>query len=513
VQGSLAHTLVRNAVAGGGARAITLLVGLFMTPYVLHRLGEARFGILALTTVVTGAAGVLDFSLKSSFVKFLAELNALGDRAGHDQVVATSVAFYAIFGAVGLGLYASAADWIPELLRIPSALRGEAHEAFFVALGGFFLAGVLSVFPAVCDARQRLDLTNALGVVCLLGATALTIVFLELGAGLRGVVLAQFVGIASFHIGAIVLARALVGPLHLSVRSPSWSWFRRLFSFGLKLHISSTCGIVNRQLDKLLLGRWVGLSTVTSYEVGLRVAANAGSFQPFLAAALLPAASHLHAEGETAGLVELYERASRYLFLVGVPLFVFILVNSPDLVTAWLGRPDPMASAVLRLLAVGYMVNSLSNAMAFVCQGIGRPDIQARQSAVQLAANLVLSVLLFRLLGPLGPPLGTSLALILGAWFFAVKFHPVLGTSTLRLLRYAAAAPGVAAVAAATAGWGATAGLEATGRSEAALGLLLAAGVFAVVYLGGCWIMRVLGREELVVLRSVISGGQGGAKG
>jgi len=168
---------------------------------------------------------------------------------------------------------------------------------------------------------------------------------------------------------------------------------------------------------------------------------------------------------------------------------------------------------VLRLLAAGYMVNSLSNAMACVCQGIGRPDIQAWQSALQLVANLVLSVLLYRLIGPLGPPLGTSLALILGAWLFAVRFHPVLGTSTLHVLRHAAAAPIIIAVVAVIAGWVATAWLGAAGRPEAALKLLLAGGVFAVVYLGGCWIIGVLGREELDVLRSVISDSWGRATG
>jgi O-antigen/teichoic acid export membrane protein len=309
-----------------------------------------------------------------------------------------------------------------------------------------------------------------------------------------------------------VLARSLAGPFQISLRSPSWIWFRRLFSFGLKLHVSSTCAIVNRQLDKLLLGRWAGLPAVASYEIGLRVAANAGSFQPYLAAALLPAASHLHARGEGVRLVEMYERASRYLFLVGVPLFVFIMMNSSDLVTAWLGRPHPMASTVLRLLAVGYMVNSLSNAMAFVCQGIGRPDIQAWQSAFQLVANIVLSVFLYHLIGPLGPPLGTSLAFILGAWLFAAKFHPVLGISTLRVLRYAAVAPVIASVLAAAAGWAVAAGLQTTGRLEAALGLSLTGAVFAAVYLCGCLVIGVLGREELDVLRSLISGGRGGTE-
>jgi O-antigen/teichoic acid export membrane protein len=506
-QGTLGRTLVRNAVAGGGARAITLVVGLVMTPYLLLRLGEARFGIWALTTVVTGLAGVLDLSFKSSFVKFLAELHARGDKVGHDRVVATSVAFYASFGVVVLVLFALLGRSLLDLLRIPAELRAEAFDVFFVALIGSVFGGVLSVFPAVCDAHQRIDLTNGLGVMCLVLSTALIVICLETGGGLRGVALAQLVGIGSFHIASIALARRVAGPIRPSLRGVSWAVFRRQFGFGLTLHISSTCAIVNRQLDKLLLSRWAGLGPVASYEIGLRMAANVGSFQPFLAAALLPAASHLDATGDRDRLVALYLRASRYLFMVGVPVFVFLAVHASAVITAWLGTPEPMAAAVLRLLAAGYMVNSLSNAMAFVCQGIGRPDIQAWQSALQLIANMVLSVLLFWMVGPLGAPAGTSLALILGAVLFAVRFHPVLGTSTVELLHHAAQTPLLLSIAAALCSWLATAGFDPVERPAAVLVLALAATVFGVVYLGGCWLSGILGRDELEVLRAALSRG------
>jgi O-antigen/teichoic acid export membrane protein len=506
LHGSLGRTLVRNAVAGGGARAITLAIGLLMTPYLLHRLGETQFGIWALTTVVTGLAGVLDLSFKSSFIKFLAEMHARDDRAAHDRVVATSLAFYAMFGSVVLVLFALLGGGLLDLFRIPAALRTEAFDVFLIALIGTVIGGVLSVFPAMCDARQRIDLTNGLGVACLLLSTVLTIVALELGGGLRSVASAQLVGIASFYIASIALAHRITGPVRLSLSGVSWAAFRQQFAFGIKLHVSSTCAIVNRQLDKLLLSRWAGLGTVTSYEVGLRMAANAGSFQPYLAAALLPAASQLDATGNRDRLVSLYHRASRYLFVVGVPGFVFLAVHAQAVITAWLGQPETMAARMLQLLAAGYMVNSLSNAMAFVCQGIGRPDIQAWQSALQLVANIVLSVLLFWLIGPFGAPAGTSLALILGAAVFAARFHPVLGTSTAELLRAAALTPLALACAAALASWLVTARLDAVGRGDAILELALAGAVFGLVYLAGCWRAGILGREELAVLRSALSG-------
>ena len=136
-----------------------------------------------------------------------------------------------------------------------------------------------------------MDVTNSLGVAALLIGATLTVIAVEIGMGVRGVALAQLAGIALFHAGTVFAARRLADAIGISPRRVSRAWLSRMLPFGIKLHISSTCGIVNRQLDKFLLSRWAGLGFVTSYEIALRVAGNAGTFQPFLAAALLPPAA------------------------------------------------------------------------------------------------------------------------------------------------------------------------------------------------------------------------------
>lgn len=494
---SLEHALVRNAVFGGGGRLMTLAVGLVITPYVLHRLGPDLFGVWALVAVVTGLAGLLDPALRSSLVKHLAETDANDDRAGRDAVVTAALIFYLPLSLVVLAGFLSLSTQVLDLLRIPSELQTEAGDAFFIGLVGLAVSWVLGIFPAMVDARQRMDLTNGLGVVALVLTAVLTIVALEMGLGVQGLAGAQASGIAVFHLGSVVLAWRVAGPLRLSFGPADREWFGRVFRFGLTLHVSAACVVVNRQLDKLLLSRFAGLPTVASYEIGLRVVANAGTLQPFLTSALLPAASHLHATGDMTRLRELYHRTSRYLFAMGIPPFVLAAVFAGDLITAWIGRPDPLAAAVVMLLAGGYLVNASSNAMAFVCQGIGRPDIQARQSAVQLVANVVLSISLLWWIGPLGAPLGTSLALLIGAGFFAVCFHPVIGTTTAALLRRQALTPTLAAGAAAAAAWTATLGMAAGSRGDAFVKLLVVAGVFTVVYSALCLAAGVVSRQDL----------------
>lgn len=501
---NLSRLLLRNAVFGGAARFVTLLVGLVLTPYLLARLGPERFGIWALATVVAGSLGLFDLSFKTGFVKHLAETLALKDHKGFSSVVTTGFVTYLGFAAAAWTAYLFLRTPILTFLAIPQPLRGEAGDVFAIAIATYLVGAVFSVLAAVCDAQQRMDLTHGLGVAALVATAAGTVVAVESGLGLRGVALSQLAGTMLFYVAATVAARRLAGPFGLSPKALDGAWLRRLLRFGSTLHISSSCGIVNRQLDKLLLSRWSGLGMVSSYEIGARLVTNAGSFQPYLAAALLPASSHLETLGRRERLVEIYRNASRFLFLAGIPPFVFLAVNSRNLILGWLGHEEPTVAAIVVLLAGGYLFNSLSNGMAFVCQGVGQPAIQARQSAIQLVANVVLSLGLLLAIGPFGAPVGTSLALIVGAGVFAHDLHTFLGVSTLGLLREAAAVPALLAIAAAGAGRLAGLWITAETRAQALFELALNATVFATVFLVGCALTRTLQKTDLEHLRSAL---------
>ncbi|MBN1867620.1 oligosaccharide flippase family protein [Candidatus Sumerlaeota bacterium] len=504
----LTFELARNALFGGGARLITLAVGLVLTPYLLARLGAERFGVWALLTFVTGLIGLLDFSFRTSFVKYLAETHARDDREGERAILGTGLIAYGLF-ALGLApILFFASDPLLALLAVPVGLRPAARACYLIGAAGYLLSNVLAVFPAWCDSRQRMDLTNATGVAALFVSAGATVGLVESGLGLVGAALGQFLGIALFHVACIPICQRRFGPLGLSVGSIRGVWFRRLFLFGFKLHVSSMCWIVNRQFDKFLLARWAGLPLVGSYELALRIAGNAGTLQPSLAAALVPASSRLTAEDDLARLRRLYREATRYLCLAGIPPFALIMAFHRDAMIAWIGRPDAWASAFLILLAVGYMVNSLSNGMAFVCQGIERPGLQAEQSALQLVANVLLSVILFRYMGPCGAALGTTLALVFGAAYFAWRFHPHIGVSTRTLFREAAWIPLVASASGALVARLAVGWIAADSRMPAILKLAAGLVVFAVVFGAICVATGCVGRTEWERVRLLLRRGK-----
>jgi O-antigen/teichoic acid export membrane protein len=441
--------LFYNALYGAGARVVSVAVAILMTPYLVSRLGMERFGIWALIAGVTGAMGFLDFSFKGSFTKHLAEAMARKERRNVDAIISTGLVFYLLFAVATGAALLLALEPILDLMNVQGHLRPEARLVLLINVFRFLSIQVFSVFGSVCDARQRLDLTNSLGVGTLLIGTALSVWWIEWGWGLAGLAWAQLAAVWLFHLGLIPLAWRLADGFSIGPRHVTLDCIKRLFPFGLKLHVSAACGMVNSQLDKFLLTHRSGLAYVGSYELASRAAANIGTFPAFLAVGLLPLSSHLAAQGRQSELVAVYEKTTRYLCVVGIPLFVFLGVYARDLMTAWLGHPDPSATAMLTILSAGWLFSSLSHGMAFVCQGVGRPGMQTVQSALQLVANVVLSVTLMWLIGPLGAPLGTSLALMFGAAYFAVVFHRHMGVDLRTFLRRVALVPTLAAAVAA----------------------------------------------------------------
>jgi O-antigen/teichoic acid export membrane protein len=237
--------------------------------------------------------------------------------------------------------------------------------------------------------------------------------------------------------------------------------------------------------------------------------ANAGSLQPYLAAALLPAGSHLAATGELDRLRSMYRKSYRYLFLVGLPPFFFLTAHAEFIIRVWLGQANHQAALIMVLLCVGYAANSLSNGMAYVCQGVGRPDIQAVQSVVQLLLNVGCSIVLFMVIGPLGTAVGTSVALVAGACVFVIHFHRYMRIPSLSLLRETALIPCLASLAAAVISRFFMFGSNPADR-WAAFGVLVLAGLlFVAVYLGICLVTGHIDRRDLDRLSLLRSHGEG----
>jgi len=81
------HRLPRNALHNLLAMAVPVAVALVTTPYIVHRLGDERFGLYMLTLSVVGFGGLLYLGLSTAALKFVSECLAREDDQELSSVV------------------------------------------------------------------------------------------------------------------------------------------------------------------------------------------------------------------------------------------------------------------------------------------------------------------------------------------------------------------------------------------------------------------------------------------
>jgi O-antigen/teichoic acid export membrane protein len=105
---------------------------------------------------------------------------------------------------------------------------------------------------------------------------------------------------------------------------------------------------------------------------------------------LFPAFTSLKAAGSRKRIQELFTRSIKSLLLILVPLLSLVIILAPDLLRVWLGQDFASHGVfVLQMLAVGMLVNSLGLIPFGLLQGIGRPDLPAKFSLIELPMYLL----------------------------------------------------------------------------------------------------------------------------
>lgn len=490
--------IMRNTAYNSLARVVALASGILLTPYIVHRLGMERFAIWSFVGVVTGYISLFDLGIGTAYVKHVAEFNARGQQQRIGQLVATGMFFYLLFG---LAVVCASLWFIMPLIRLFNVPAGLITEAVFVFWAGiciFAVGNALSPFAAVQPGLQRMDISSRINIGISLCNAAATVAVLQLGWGIRGLIMVNAAVLGLQSLVNYTVARKLLPLVSFSPLCANRSMFSTLFHFGYKVQIARISSVVTMQTDKILVASFVSLGMVTFYQLGNGVIYYAGIVPALLVSAFMPAFSEMQAKGESRRLTESYLRATRYVAAVAVPMFVFLAVCAPAFFTAWMGPGYERSAFVLRVLCFSWMLNSIAQVGGSVAMAVDYLRVMAKSALLIIVLNVALSVVLVRTVGFYGVAWGTLVAVNCGTLYFLNGLHRRLGLSNRRvweqlLPSLLCAFLSAAAVLVLTAGFP----LRELSRPLAAAVVLLQAAAFCAGYVFLNRIFSVFTREDI----------------
>jgi O-antigen/teichoic acid export membrane protein len=480
-------SLGQNATVNLGGKTISLVLSLFVSAYVVHRLGLRTFGFWAVISGVSQYAQLLDFGIGPALTRFVAHLDQQGDHAQLERRTASalwgSVAF-----ALALTLLAAAI-----VLVFPDSVTHDwpaGWQVAVVAVGATLgVASIGSVFQALPNGLGRWDLSNLSQLSGQIAYSALVVVALWDSQSLAGLGLAGLGGAVFTCALAYVSARRL-WPYSLSPRLVTTYDLRELWRYGSNVQMVNLVVVVNAQADKPVLLLFTSLSFVGLYELGARVAYTLRALPVTALGPLISESARVSASGDQAPVRSLYLSSYGSILALGVaPLFA-LYGASYALIIAWLGPSYSTAGEIALVLGAGYAVNIATGAGTAVAMGAGRPDIDRNYCVLGFGLNVALTVALGFAFGRWGVIAATSLGLALSSLWLIHIVDRWLSVSVLSLRGIAGSLGTRALLALGLVVGGASAwiaiSLDISNRLDA-----LAFGVATILVFGCFWLIGV----------------------
>jgi O-antigen/teichoic acid export membrane protein len=485
--------VARNTVYFVGTKLIYAAGWIVLTPHVLRALGQEMFGFWSLLMLLGGSLTFFDLGLTSAVTRLTAQLAANGQHGAIPAAVRRATLVYSGFGVVVAGVGITATPLVLAAFRVPATWHDEAATAYALAFAAFGLSTASNVVQGALMGLQRMDLSSSVGLVLAPVLFGGVVVGLSRPQPLVAVLVAQLVWTGLTGVGMVAF---LAWVRRRSPRPPETAaavegvGLAEMARYGSRIQVGALATFLNSQVDKLLIGAFVGLAWVAPSELGLRVTNGLVSIPQLFLVALMPALSHWDARAQGDGRDRLYSRLFEPYALVVVATGACVLALAGPLVQTWLGTPDPDVVFALRLtMATGTLVLA-TGVGTTLARAAGRPGLEARMALLALGLHLVLGWLGLSAFGWRGALLGGFVASSIACAWLLTHMDRWLGIHGARASFGALARASVPAAAAAAAAFG----LEALwppgeGRAAGATHLAVGGAVFAIV--GGLIVARL----------------------
>ncbi len=410
--------IIKNVSSNGIALGTNVLVGIFLSPFILHRLGDAAFGIWVLIFSITGYYGLFDLGIRSSVVRYVSKATATGDMEYASRIISTSLFSYTCIGAFVLLITVLVSVNIDTVFRIPAEFHATTRWLLLMVGSAVSLGFPLGISGGALEGLQRFDVMSLTSVATTLLRALLIVIVLLHGYGLLTVAFITVVlPIISAIIRALIAKRLL--PVRLGLTYVDRKTFREIANYGGITFITIVSARLRFKSDEIVIGALLSSVAITYFNIGARIVDYAGEVVDSLAQVLVPMSSHSDATGDVNRLRKILVAGNRFCAFIIFPICAVLVILGKSVIEVWVGKKYVAQSyPVLLLMLLPSTLMLAQAASGRVLFGMGKHRTWAIVTLMEGLANILLSILLVRPYGIVGDAVGTAIPLTATMIFF-----------------------------------------------------------------------------------------------
>ncbi|UPW83707.1 oligosaccharide flippase family protein [Lysinibacillus sp. Ag94] len=409
--------------------AITFIVGLLYTPFLIRTLGQVDYGIYALALAVAGYLSLLDLGIGNAIVRYVAENQVNGTKENESKLVGF---FYKIFSYIGLITIVLGLSISWNLGNIVSNdFSGEQIKTLqwmiLILTINFAVGFILNTFSAVLQAYEKFIFLKLINVIRISLTPILSVIFLFYSSNI--IILTTI--LAFVNIGALFASyyyykktlriKMTFQPIESTLR-------KEIIKYSLIIFVVAIADKLYWQTDQILLGILKNPEVVAVYALAIQFVNIFMSLSIAINSVFLARVTHLVSETNyLKRLNSLFIKVSKFqTFVLGLFLSGFVLIGE-IFIDLWVGESYKLAYYIVIILMSAFSLDLIQNLGLVIMQAKGKYSFRAYSLIICAILNVLISIPIIRLYGSIGTAVITSIFVFIGNVFVLnIYYHKVL---------------------------------------------------------------------------------------
>lgn len=400
---------------------LNILIGVIYTPIMIRLLGQSEYGVYSVVLSTVGLLSVLSLGVGTGYIKYYAKYKKENDQ---ESIYKLNGLFLIIFAIIGLIALICGSIMTLNIESIFSdGLTNEEYEIarvlMFVLTVNTALNFSFGIFGTIISANEKFIFLKSVGIIKTVIGPILNIVLLF--CGYRSVAMA-ILTLATTVVTEVIYFAYLTAKLKnkFIFRGFEKGIFKSLFVYTGFIALNIIVDQINWNVDKVLLGRFVGSAAVAVYAVGSSLHTHYISFSTAITGLFAPKIHRIINETsddeikQRSALTDLFVKVGRIQFLIlGLILTGVIFFGKPFIVAFWAGEGYGDAYIIAVALMVSGTISLIQNVGIEIQRALNRHRFRAIAYFSMAILNVVLSIILCQKYGAIGCVIGTVVAVIL----------------------------------------------------------------------------------------------------
>jgi len=397
------RSLAIGAATNWAAFAAALGVSFFLAPYLIHHLGDARYGVWCVVESILAYFTLFDLGIAACLVRFVAKFHATDSRAELDRLVSACLAVFVIAAGCVLLLGGALVPLVAPALEHRLGEPGDVAAFMFLMLANLALTLPLSVFPTILDGLQRFGAKSAVRLVFLAVRVGGIVYAIETRPGLWSLAVVFTITNLLEHAVMAVLAFHFLPGLRLSLKLVDRDTLREVRGYSVDAFLAMLAGRITVQTGAIVVGGALSVATAAHYAIAARLVDMAKNLLRSATTTLTPAVSQREASGDLEGVRRVLLDGTRWVLYLVLPIHLGMLLFGRPFLERWIGGAQyaEWCFPAMAILSATLTIGVAQSVASRILYGMGKLRLFARLALLEAVVNLALSL---ALVGPFGLP-------------------------------------------------------------------------------------------------------------